>query len=59
MIFNFFLKADIEYQYMHLGCTFNALSNDANSIYKLVFGGELSFHNFILIFSFFFRWVWL
>ena len=30
IIFNFFLKADIEDQYMHLDSTFNALSNGTN-----------------------------
>ena len=30
MIFNFFLKADIEDQYMHLDSTFNALFNGTN-----------------------------
>ena len=30
IIFNFFLKADIEDQYMHLDSTFDALSNDTS-----------------------------
>ena len=30
MILNVFLKTDIEDQYMHLGSTFNALSNGSN-----------------------------
>ena len=30
MIFDFFLKADIEDQCMHLDSTFDALSNDIN-----------------------------
>ena len=35
IIFNFFLKADIEDQYMHLDSTFDALSNGTN--YKFQF----------------------
>ena len=35
MIFNFFLKADIEDQNMHLDSTFDALSNGTN--YKFQF----------------------
>ena len=30
IIFNFFMKADIEDQYMHLDSTFDALSNGTN-----------------------------
>ena len=35
MIFNFFLNADIEDQYMHVDSTFDALSNGTN--YKFQF----------------------
>ena len=51
-MFNFFLKADIEDQYMHLDSTFDALSNGTN--YKFQFhhlvgdfwGKKLIFRNF-------------
>ena len=61
IIFNFFLKADIEEQYMHLGSTFNYLSNDTNYMFqfhrKMFFfgGGGMIFHNFIIFFLLFYR----
>ena len=34
IIFKFFLKVDIEHQYMHLDSTFDALSNGTNYKFK-------------------------